>query len=155
MKSVEKIWKQKHEFFFVFAVCSTKAHGKHNLCRVPRARHTAKVYVLPCASVDTRRIGTGVTSVRVLTAAGEFAVCQPTGTRQTITAVRPPAGRRVCPARDPCSPCAYWLTHGEDQGLPCAGPWHTAKSKVSRVFFLCRVFFWRHTAKEVFVVCPK
>ena len=82
MKSVEKIWKQKHDFFFVFAVCSTKAHGKHNLCRVPRARHTAKVYVLPCASVDTRRIGTGVTSVRVLTAAGEFAVCQPTGTRR-------------------------------------------------------------------------
>jgi len=74
------------------------------------------------------------------------------GTRQTITAVRPPDGRRVCPARDPCSPCAYWLTHGEDQGLPCAGPWHTAKSKVSRVFFLCRVFFWRHTAKEVFAV---
>jgi len=69
------------------------------------------------------------------------------GTRQTITAVRPPDGRRVCPARDPCSPCAYWLTHGEDQGLPCAGPWHTAKSRVSRVFFLCRVFFWRHTAK--------
>jgi len=119
------------KFFFVFAVCSTKAHGKGlcvAVCRVSTDWHTAKMGV--------RRVPSP-------------------GTRQTITDVRPPDGRGVCPARDPCSPCAYWLTHGEEQGLPCAGPWHTAKSKVSRVFFLCRVFFWRHTAKEVFVVCPK
>ena len=119
MKSVEKIWKQKHDFFFVFAVCSTKAHGKHNLCRVPRARHTAKVYVLPCASVDTRRIGTGVTSVRVLTAAGEFAVCQPTGTRRRV---RFPVCFffAVCSSGDTwqrkSSSCARNNAHGEDSG---------------------------------------
>ena len=29
-------------FFIMFAVRWTEAHGKHHLCRVPRARHTAK-----------------------------------------------------------------------------------------------------------------
>jgi len=155
MKSVEKIWKQKHDFFFVFAVCSTKAHGQGLCVAVCQRGHTANrdwrdVRPSVDGSRGVRRVSTDWHTAKM----GVRRVPSP-GTRQTITAVRPPDGRRVCPARDPCSPCAYWLTHGEEQGLPCAGPWHTAKSKVSRVFFLCRVFFWRHTAKEVFVVCPK
>jgi len=77
------------------------------------------------------------------------------GTRQTMTAVRPLTVEFTCKPRDPCSPCACGLTHGETAPRsPCARAWHTAKSAVAVCFFVCRVFSCRHTANPLFAVCP-
>ena len=38
--------------------------------------------------------------------------------------------------------------------LPCARSSHTANIAVCRVFFISRVFSWRHTTNSWFAVCP-
>ena len=77
------------------------------------------------------------------------------GTQQTMTSVRPLTAESACKPRDPCSPCACGLTHGETAPRsPCARAWHTAKSAVAVCFFVCRVFSCRHTANPLFAVCP-
>ena len=49
------------------------------------------------------------------------------GTRQTLTTVARPDGRRTRHARAEDLPCAWDKAHDEYNGLPCAAPGHTAK----------------------------
>ena len=114
----------------LFAECQMLGTRRNRLCRVP--------------TDGTRR------SVA-------FAECLDCSTRQRITAVSHPDGRRACWARA--------------RPLPCAGPTALGKDKICRVSSLCRlptlgkhwacrvpcvcrVLRRRHSANVVFAECP-
>ena len=135
MGKVQKVWRGEVEEFY--AVCHVPQWGtRQRLClpcaavghtgnlngrRWPSARGTADARIAHVTSLCSVAVLPRHKANRV--------VCYVpvAGTRQTLTTVARPDGRRTRHARAEDLPCAWDKTHDEYNGLPCAAPGHTTK----------------------------